>query len=181
MKTIQVKDKTFRLSLPEKSIIDEVKRVAADINRDYEGKKPLFLCILNGAFMFASDLLKEITIPCQVSFVKLASYQGTASTGQINDVIGLTEPIKGRDVIVVEDIIDTGRTIQHTLDILGRLEPASLYVCSLLCKPSKLEVDLGEALRYVVLQIPDDFIVGYGLDYDSYGRNYRDIYSIIDK
>ncbi|MBO4499929.1 MAG: hypoxanthine phosphoribosyltransferase [Bacteroidaceae bacterium] len=181
MRTIQIKDKVFHLCLSEKAIIDEVKRVAADINRDYEGKQPLFLCILNGSFMFASDLLKEITIPCQVSFVKFASYQGTASTGVIREVMGLNESIKGRDVIVVEDIIDTGFTMQRSLEILGTHEPASLKICSLLCKPSKLKVDLGDSLRYVALNIPDDFIVGYGLDYDGYGRNYRDIYCIIDK
>lgn len=167
------------MTLPEKDILKEVKRVAAEINRDYAGRNPLFLGILNGSFMYASDLLKEITIPCQISFVKLASYEGTVSTGVIREVIGLNESIKGRDIIIIEDIVDTGYTMQRALETLGTREPASVRISALLCKPSNLKVDLSEALKYVALDIPDDFIVGYGLDYDGYGRNYRDIYTIV--
>ncbi len=179
MGTIQVKDKTFTMTLPEKDILKEVRRVAAEINRDYAGKNPLFLGILNGSFMYASDLLKEITIPCQISFVKLASYEGTVSTGVIREVIGLNESIKGRDIIIIEDIVDTGYTMQRALETLGTREPASVRISALLCKPANLKVDLSESLKYVALNIPDDFIVGYGLDYDGYGRNYRDIYTIV--
>lgn len=179
MNIIQVKDKQFSLTLKEEDILKEVKRVAAEINRDYAGKDPLFLGILNGSFMYASDLMKEINIPCKISFVKLASYEGTVSTGKIKEVIGLNESIKGRDIIIIEDIVDTGCTMQQALENLALREPASVRISALLCKPAKLKVDLGDALKYVALNIPDDFIVGYGLDYDGYGRNYRDIYTIV--
>lgn len=181
MKTIQVKDKKFSLSLPEEEILKEVRRVASEINRDYAGKNPLFLGILNGSFMYAADLMKEITVPCQISFVKLASYEGTVTTGVIREVIGLSESIKGRDVIIIEDIVDTGFTMQRAIETLGTREPASVAISALLCKPAKLKVNLGDALKYVALDIPDDFIVGYGLDYDGYGRNYRDIYTIVNE
>ncbi|MCQ2075234.1 MAG: hypoxanthine phosphoribosyltransferase [Bacteroidaceae bacterium] len=179
MNVIQVSDKKFSLSMSEKEILTQVKRVASEINRDYEGKDPLFLGMLNGAFMFAADLMKEVNVPCRISFVKFSSYQGTETTGNVQEVIGLKESIKGRHVIIVEDIVDTGFTMQKTLATLEKSEPASLKVCALLCKPSKLQVDLGDALKYVALNIPDDFIVGYGLDYDGYGRNFRDIYTIV--
>lgn len=178
-KTIQVKDKTFTMTLPEKDILEQVRRVASEINRDYAGKNPLFLGILNGSFMYAADLMKEISIPCQISFVKLASYEGTVTTGVIREVIGLNESIKGRDVIIIEDIVDTGLTMQRALETLGTREPASVKISALLAKPTKMKVDLSDSLKYVALSIPDDFIVGYGLDYDGYGRNYRDIYTIV--
>ena len=178
MGVIQVGDRKFRLSLSEKEILAPVRRVASEINRDYEEKNPLFLGMLNGAFMFAADLMKEIVIPCRISFVKFSSYQGTQTTGTVQEVIGLKESIKGRHVIIVEDIVETGLTMRHTLDTLSESEPASLKVCALLCKPSRLQADLGDAMKYVALNIQDDFIVGYGLDYDGYGRNFRDIYTL---
>jgi hypoxanthine phosphoribosyltransferase len=177
MDIIQVKDKQFKLFLSEEQILKEISRVASEINRDFEGKEPLFLSILNGSFMFASDLMKCITIPCKISFVKMASYEGTSSSGTIKEVIGLAESIKDRHVIIVEDIVDTGLTMKQTIEALGSRKPASLSICTLLCKPGKLQVDLD--LKYVAKNIPDDFIVGYGLDYDGYGRNTRDIYSIL--
>lgn len=177
MSTIQVKDKQFETFLREEQILSEVKRVASEISRDYEGKNPLFLCILNGSFMFAADLLKNVDIPSTVSFVKLSSYQGTESTGQINQMIGLNESIEGRHVVIVEDIVDTGYTMRDILDRLAQENPASVHVCTLLCKPGKLKVDIN--LKYVAMNIPNDFIVGYGLDYDGYGRNHRDIYKIV--
>lgn len=177
MDTIKVLDKTFKRSITEAELQAQVKRVADEINRDYAGKDVIFLCILNGSFMFAADLLKNISFPCQMAFVKLASYQGTVSTGKIREVIGLTESIKDKHVIIVEDIVDTGFTMANALEILGAREPASLEICSLLLKPTKLKVDLK--VKYVAMQIPDDFIVGYGLDYDGFGRNFRDIYTIV--
>lgn len=180
MDTIQIKDKKFIKTLPEKDILAQVKRVASEINRDYEGKDPLFLGILNGSFMFAADLLKEITIPCKISFVKLASYEGTVSTGIIREVIGLNESIKGRDVIIIEDIVETGYTMERALETLGTREPNSVKICALLAKPANMKVDLSDSLKYVALNIPDDFIVGYGLDYDGYGRNFKDIYTIVE-
>lgn len=177
MGTIQVKDREFEVFLKEDEIQKEVKRVAGEINRDYEGKEPLFLCILNGAFMFAADLLKNVTVPCNVSFVKVSSYQGTDTTGKVKELMGLQESVDGRHVIIVEDIVDTGYTMRDVLDSLKEKNAASVQVCALLCKPDKLKVDIN--LKYLAMNIPNGFIVGYGLDYDGFGRNSRDIYKIV--
>jgi len=177
METIQVKDREFEVFLRDEDIQKEVKRVAGEISRDYEGKVPLFLCILNGAFMFAADLLKNVTIPCNVSFVKVASYQGTDTTGKVKELMGLQESVDGRHVIIVEDIVDTGYTMRDVLDSLKEKNAASVQVCALLCKPDKLKVDIN--LKYLAMNIPNGFIVGYGLDYDGFGRNSRDIYKIV--
>lgn len=178
MNTITVRDKEFSISIPEEKILKEVDRLAAQLNSDLEGKNPLFLCVLNGSFMFAADLFRRINIPAEISFVKLASYEGTASTGVIKEVIGLSENITGRTVVVVEDIIDTGCTMQMLLENLGTRSPEAIHVCTMLLKPEKLKVPLN--VEYVALEIPNDFIVGYGLDYDGYGRNLRDIYTVVE-
>ena len=177
METIQVKDREFEVFLRDEDIQKEVKRVAGEISRDYVGKEPLFLCILNGAFMFAADLLKNVTIPCNVSFVKVASYQGTDTTGKVKELMGLQESVDGRHVIIVEDIVDTGYTMRDVLDSLKEKNAASVQVCALLCKPDKLKIDIN--LKYLAMNIPNGFIVGYGLDYDGFGRNSRDIYKIV--
>lgn len=177
MGNIQVKDREFEIFLKEEDIQKEVKRVADEINRDYVGKEPLFLCILNGSFMFAADLLKNVTVPCNVSFVKVASYQGTDTTGKVKELMGLQESVDGRHVIIVEDIVDTGFTMRDVLDSLKEKNAASVQVCALLCKPDKLKVDIN--LKYLAMNIPNGFIVGYGLDYDGFGRNSRDIYKIV--
>ncbi len=179
MDTIQIKGKTFAVSITEETILKEVDRVAAAINRDLAGKRPLFLSVLNGAFMFTADLLKRVTIPCEVSFVKLASYQGVASTGKVKEVIGLNEEIEGRVVVVVEDIVDTGFTMRRLLESLAARHPKELHVATLLVKPDKLQVELD--IEYVALRVPGDFIVGYGLDYDGLGRNYPDIYTLTEE
>ena len=178
MDSIQIKDKQFTVSIKEQDIQKEVIRVANEINRDLADKNPLFLSVLNGSFMFTADLLKHITIPCAISFVKLASYQGVTSTGVIKEVIGLNEDIAGRTVVIVEDIVDTGLTMQRLLETLGTRNPESIHIASLLVKPEKLKVDLN--IEYVAMEIPNDFIVGYGLDYDGFGRNYPDIYTVVD-
>lgn len=178
MDTIQIKDKCFRISITEDQIQEQVRRVASCINKDYEGRTPLFLAVLNGSFIFAADLLRSVTLPCDISFVKLASYQGTSSTGKVREVMGLDMDIAGREVIVVEDIVDTGLTMAHLLSTLRALQPASLEVCTLLLKPGKLQADIN--VKYCCLQIPDDFIVGYGLDYDGQGRNTRSIYTVVN-
>ncbi len=178
MDTIKIKDREFAISIPEEKILAEVERLAAQLSRDLEGKNPLFLCVLNGSFMFAADLFRRITIPAEISFVKLASYEGTSSTGVIKEVIGLSENITGRTIVVVEDIVDTGCTMQKLLENLGTRAPESIHVCTLLLKPEKLKVELD--VQYVALEIPNDFIVGYGLDYDGYGRNLKDIYTVVD-
>ena len=177
MGTIQVKDRVFVPFIKEEQLQKEVKRVAQEINRDYKDKEPLFLCILNGAFMFAADLLKNVSVPCNVSFVKVASYSGTDTTGKVKELMGLQESVEGRHVIIVEDIVDTGYTMRDILESLEEKNAASVEVCALLCKPDKLKVDLK--LKYLALNIPNGFIVGYGLDYDGFGRNSRDIYQIV--
>lgn len=180
MKDIKLKDKTFRLSISEKEILEKVKEVAERINSDYEGKNPLFLSVLNGAFMFTSDLMKEITLDCQISFVKLASYQGTMSTGSVHEVIGVNENLAGRDIIIVEDIVESGKTMVQMLDSLSNRNPASVKICALFHKPSKL-LEPSVHVDYPAMVIQDDFIVGYGLDYDQRGRNLRDIYTIVEE
>ena len=177
MKVLQVKDKSFAISIPEAKIQEQVRRVAAEINSDYAGEEPLFLPVLNGAFMFAADLLREVTLPCEISFIKLASYQGTQSTGEIREVIGLSKDITGRHVIIVEDILDSGLTMAHMIDTLKLQNPASVAVCSCLVKPDALKVKVP--IDYCCMEIPNDFIVGYGLDYDGFGRNTRDIFTLI--
>ena len=179
MNIVKIKDKTFQTSISEATILERIKEVAARINHDMEGKTPLFLSVLNGAFMFTADLMKEITIPCEISFVKLASYQGVLSTGKVCEVIGLNEDISGRTVVIVEDIIDTGRTMHQMLDSLQTRNPESIHLCSLFVKPDKIEEPLD--IHYSCFEIPNDFIVGYGLDYDQQGRNLRDIYTLCDK
>ncbi len=176
METLQIKDKKFAVSIPEAEIRRQVKRVAEEINRDLCGRKPLFLAILNGSFIFAADLMREITLESQISFVKLASYSGMSSTGEVADMIGLDADIEGRDVVVVEDIVDSGLTMQHVMEMLRARNPRSLAVCTLLVKPENLKVDVD--IRYRCFEIPNDFIVGYGLDYDGFGRNTRDIYVV---
>ena len=178
MSIVKIKDKTFRTFIPEDQIAERVKAVAERINKDLADKNPLFLAVLNGSFIFAADLMRYITIPCEISFVKLASYQGTTSTGVIKEVIGLTEELAGRTVVILEDIVDTGFTIKRMIETLGTRGPESVHVCTLLLKPGKLQVPLN--VEYVAMEIPNDFIVGYGLDYDQQGRNLRDIYTLVE-
>lgn len=179
MSRVTILDKTFETSIPEVEILERVKRVAEQINKDMAGKNPLFLAVLNGSFIFAADLMRFINIPSEISFVKLASYEGTTSTGEIKEVIGLNEDISGRDVIIVEDIVDTGSTMKRMLETLGTRNPRSLHICTLLLKPGKLAVPLN--VEYVAMEIPNDFIVGYGLDYDQQGRSLRDIYTLVQE
>jgi len=176
MKSVQIRDKEFDLFIPEKDILEAIRKVADQINKDLEGKNPLFVCVLNGSFMFASELMKCVTIPCEISFVRMASYQGTKSTGKIKEVYGLEEDIKGRTVVIVEDIVDTGHTMSLVIDQLTCEEPKELKIATLLFKPQALKNDVK--LDYVALEIPNDFIVGFGLDYDGYGRNLASIYKI---
>ena len=176
MDIVKLHDKTFAKSITNEEICNEIKRVAAEINRDYEGKRPVLLGVLNGCFMFAAELLKNLEIECEISFVKLSSYQGTNSTGVVREVLGLTETIAGRDVIIIEDIVDTGYTMQNMLETLGTREPASVQIASLFVKPARLKVPVD--VKYSVFTIPDRFIVGFGLDYDGLGRNLPDIYDV---
>jgi len=177
MKQVKLHDKEFKVSIPEEKIQDAVKSIAKKINNDYKEKKvPLFISILNGSFMFTADLFKHIDFVCEVTFLKLTSYKGAASTGAVRQLIGVNESIEGRDVIVLEDIVDTGITLEQILGQLKSFEPASVRVASLLFKPEAYQKDL--VIDYIGMEIPNDFIVGYGLDYDGLGRNLPDIYSL---
>ena len=178
MKTIQIKDKKFALSIDAQSIQKEVTRVANEINQDLKNESPIFISVLNGSFMFTSDLMKQINIPSKITFVKLASYEGVSSTGVIKEVVGLSEDIQGKTVVIVEDIVDTGLTMQRLLETLGTRNPKAIHIATLLVKPDKLQVELD--IKYCAMSIPNDFIVGYGLDYDGYGRNYPDIYTLAE-
>ena len=179
MSIVKIKDLTFKTFIPESEIQQRVKAVAEKINKDLDGKNPLLLAVLNGSFVFAADLIRNITIPCEISFVKLASYQGTTSTGKIKEVIGLNEDLTGRTVVIVEDIVDTGFTMKRMIETLGTRHPESIHICSLLVKPDKLQVPLN--IEYAAIEIPNDFIVGYGLDYYLKDRETSEIYTIVDK
>lgn len=178
METIQVRDRKFAVSIPEEKIKARVAEVAAQISHDLEGKRPLFLAVLNGSFVFAADLLRGIVTPCEISFVRMSSYEGTSSTGSVKQLIGLKEDIKGRTVVIVEDIIDSGLTMKNLLSMLEEKGPAEIKIASLLVKPGNLKVDLD--IPYCCFEIPNDFIVGYGLDYDGEGRNLPSIYTVTE-
>lgn len=177
MHSIKVHDKEFVPYLTPEEITEQVKRVASEINRDYADKKPLFIAILNGAFMFASDLFKEINVDAEICFIKLASYKGVKSTGQVVTAIGLDADIYHRDVIIVEDIVDTGKTLSHFLPQLAHHHPASLKIAALLHKPDAMLHPI--TIDYLGFTIPNKFVVGYGLDYEGLGRNIKEIYQLI--
>ena len=179
MNIVKIKDKTFKTSISEEEILKKVKAVADKINADMADKNPLLLAVLNGSFVFAADLMRMINIPCEISFVKLASYQGTTSTGTVKEVIGINEDISGRTVIIVEDIVESGFTMKRMIESLGTRNPESIHICTLLLKPERLKVPLD--IEYVAMEIPNDFILGYGLDYDQQGRNLRDIYTLVEE
>jgi hypoxanthine phosphoribosyltransferase len=176
---VKLHDKSFRLYKSESELQAAVKNVAHKINEDYIGKRPLLIPVLNGSFLFAADLLKELKLDCEISFVKVGSYNGSESTGKVVSLIGLNENIEGRHVIVIEDIVDTGNTLGVIIPELAQHNPASIKVASLLLKPLAALTDVS--IDYVGLEIPNDFIVGYGLDYNGLGRNLRDIYQMVDE
>lgn len=178
MDKIKVRDREFAVSIPEEKIKARVAEIAAQISHDLEGKCPLFLAVLNGSFVFAADLLRGIDTPCEISFVRMASYEGTSSTGDVKQLIGLKEDIKDRTVVIVEDIIDSGLTMVHLLDLLKEKQPAEIKIAALLVKPGNLKVNLD--IPYCCFEIPNDFIVGYGLDYDGEGRNLPSIYTVTE-
>lgn len=179
MNTIQIKDKKFFLSIPEVEILAAVSKVAEAINHDIADKNPLFLCVLNGAFMFAADLMKNVNIPCEITFIKLSSYEGLYTTGAVKEIIGLNESVVGRNVVVVEDIVDTGITMERILSSLKAKGANEIRVATFLQKPDALQRDIK--IDYIAMKIPNDFIVGYGLDYDGYGRNLKDIYTVVSE
>ncbi len=173
---ITVLDKKFEIFVKSDEIRSIIKKMAEQINKDLRDKDVIFLGILNGCFMFASDLFKSIDFPAQISFLKLASYQGTSTSGNVKRLIGINEDLAGKTVVVLEDIVDTGITIDNIIKQLKGYEPANIKVATLLYKPQAMQSDIK--LDYVGMEIPNDFILGYGLDYDGYGRNYEHIYKI---
>ncbi|MDR3235223.1 MAG: hypoxanthine phosphoribosyltransferase [Prevotellaceae bacterium] len=176
MKKVALHDKTFVLFIANADIQTAIDKVAQKINAELAGERPLFISLLNGAFMFTADLLKSIDMPCEVSFIKYASYAGVHSTGEVAELIGLNVDVKGRTVVILEDIIDTGITIANLLKELEHLSPKTIKIATMLYKPNAFKEDF--TIDYVGVEIPNDFIVGYGLDYDGLGRNLKDIYTL---
>ena len=178
MSTIKVHDKEFEPYLTREEIDVQVTRVASEISVDYKDKRPLFIAILNGAFIFAADLFRKLDIEAEICFIKLASYKGVKSSGKVITAIGLDVETYGRDVIIIEDIVDTGKTLSQFLPQLVHSQPASLKIATLLHKPEatihQLKID------YLGFTIPNKFVLGYGLDYDGLGRNIREIYQLVD-
>lgn len=179
MPVIQVHDKKFTPYLTVSQIEEQIKRIAGEINREYTGKRPLFIAILNGSFMFAADLFKELTVEAEICFIKLASYKGTRSTGRVLTSIGLDVSLKDRHVIIVEDIVDTGKTLSEFLPQLADQHPASLRIATLLHKPDALVHQLH--MDYIGFNVPNKFLLGFGLDYDGLGRNLKEIYQLSDE
>lgn len=175
---MRIHDREFVKTIPNEEINEGIRRVAEQINKDYAGRCPLLLGVLNGAFMFAAELMRNLEIECEISFVKFSSYNGTDSTGNVREVIGLTEQITGRDIIIIEDIVDTGLTMQKMITSLSAKNPASVAIASLFVKPARLKAPVE--VKYGVFTIPDRFIVGYGLDYDGLGRNLPDVYDVVE-
>jgi hypoxanthine phosphoribosyltransferase len=177
MPVIKVHDKSFETYLSEETILNRVKEIAATISKDYAGKRPLFIVILNGSFMFAADLFKHLSIEAELCFIKLASYKGLKSSGSVVTSIGLEDDLFDKEVIIVEDIVDTGKTLHNFLPKLLHQQPKSLKIAALLHKPEATEYRLD--LNYIGFSIPNKFVVGYGLDYDGLGRNLKEIYQLI--
>lgn len=178
MSVITVNDKNFKPYISASVIAERIKKMAADINTAYAGKRPIFIAILNGSFMFASDLFKEISIDAEICFIKLASYKGTRSTGNVITSIGLDEPLQDRHVVVIEDIVDTGNTLHKFLPQLYNQQPASLKIAALLHKPEALEHPIE--IDYLGFSVPNIFLLGFGLDFDGLGRNIPEIYQLTE-
>jgi hypoxanthine phosphoribosyltransferase len=177
MELLKVHDKEFKPYLTAQEIHERIKRIAGEINADYAGKRPLFIAILNGSFMFASDLFKEINIEAEICFIKLASYKGVKSSGQVITAIGLDVELFGRDVLILEDIVDTGKTLSELLPQLDHHHPSSLKIVALLHKPDALLHPI--VIDYLGFNVPNKFLLGYGLDYDGLGRNIKEIYQLV--
>lgn len=177
MKEIRILDKKFREYLTEKNILDRIGVLAAQINKELAGKEVVFLGILNGAFLFAADLYRHIDFPSRISFVKLASYQGTSSSGSIKELIGWNEDIKNKTIVVLEDIVDTGNTLERIVDELIIRKASEIRIAALLHKPEAYTKDIP--LHYIGFEIPNDFVVGYGLDYNGFGRNLPSVYTLV--
>jgi len=177
MKEVQILDKKFREFIPEKNIQEKINELAVQINSDFSGKEVVFIGVLNGAFMFASDLFKKIDLKAQITFIKLASYTGTSSTGAIKELIGWNEDLRNKSVIILEDIVDTGATLEHTINNLIIRNVREIRVAALLFKPESF--NKLTHIDYIGFEIPNDFVVGFGLDYNGFGRNLPSVYKIV--
>ncbi len=175
---VTIKDRQFEKFISFDQIQSAIKRVANEINKDLHDKEPIFIAVLNGAFMFVGELMKEVNIDCEITFVRFSSYQGLSSTNNVKQLLGLSENIENRTVVILEDIVDSGNTIVELKKTLSEHNPKEIKVATLLFKPNALKQDVK--LEYVAIEIPNDFIVGYGLDYDGYGRNLSNIYKVIE-
>lgn len=178
MQEVTLHDKSFRPFLTEKEIQDAIKQLANKIQKDYQDANPIFIGILNGSFLFTADLVREFKGDCEVTFLRMASYEGTASTGDVQTVLGIKEELKGRDVVIIEDIVDTGNTVEKVFEVLTKEQPKSLKIATLLYKPNAYTKQIS--IDYVAITVGNEFLVGYGLDYDGLGRNLKDIYIIND-
>lgn len=178
MDKIKILDRNFKKSISESKITLTINDIANRMNSELKNENPLFISILNGSFMFAADLMKRITFPCEISFVKIASYHGTTSSDEMLELIGLKENLKGRTVVIIEDIVDSGKTMSKVLEMLQNRGAGKILISTLLLKPDALRYDIKP--DYVAMTIPNDFIVGYGLDYNGYGRNLPDIYTVME-
>lgn len=175
---IQVKDKKFEISIPNEVLQQKISALADILNKDYKCKQPLLISILNGSFMFAADLVRYLNFQHEIQFAKFSSYEGTQTTGKVKELIGLTGDISGRDIIIVEDIVDTGITMSKLIPQIKAKGAKSVEICTLLMKPEKLQVELD--VKYCAIEIDNLFVLGYGLDYDGLGRNYKDLYVVCD-
>lgn len=175
MNCIQIEDKEFEILLENDQINKRTRLIGIQLNVDYEDRCPIIIGVLNGSFLFMADLLKEIEGSCEVAFIRISSYEGTGSTGVIKEAFGLPDNLYERDVLIVEDIVDTGITLKYILEKVYSQKPASVKVCSLLYKPAALLQNIPE-LEYIGFEIPNEFVVGYGLDYNGLGRNLKDVY-----
>ncbi|HUW93407.1 MAG TPA: hypoxanthine phosphoribosyltransferase [Bacteroidales bacterium] len=177
MQEVKVLDRQFSVYLTSDEIQSRISALAEKINEDMKGRDVLFFGILNGSFLFAADLFRQITLDAQISFIKLASYDGTSSTGKIKELIGWNEDITGKTVVVIEDIVDTGSTLERIIGELTLRKATEVKICTLLFKPEAYTKDIP--IDYIGFEVPNNFVVGYGLDYDGYGRNLNAIYKLI--
>jgi hypoxanthine phosphoribosyltransferase len=177
MEQVTIKDKTFAINIPEAKIQSRIKELGRQISKDMQDKSPVFLCVLNGAFLFAADVFRHIELDCEISFLRVSSYSGTQSTGIIKNLVGVSDDLRGRNVVILEDIVDTGDTITYLIEELKKHQIGELRIATLLFKPNALRQNVK--LDYVGFEVPNDFLVGYGLDYDGFGRNLKDIYKLV--
>ena len=178
MAEVTLKDKTFGINIENSEILAAVERVADQINADYKDEVPLFISVLNGAFIFTADLMKFLTVDCLVSFAKFSSYEGTESTGKVKTLMGFGEEVNGRSIIILEDIVDSGTTVEHIMEQMSAYQPKDVRIATLLFKPDAYKKDIP--IHYKAIEVPNDFLVGYGLDYDGLGRNLKDIYKLVE-